>query len=409
MLYMTYNAGMSKYPILKDADLKGKKVLLRAGFDVPIEDGKVVDTTRIDAMVGTMKHILDEGAALIIMAHQARPKGKPVPEMSQQPLVPVLKKLLDTEVEFATPCVGEEATKKAAALKPGHVLLLENLRYEKGEKIQKDPAFGKQLADLAEVYVNDAFTNCHRDHASMTEVPKHIPGYLGFNAEHEVENLSHIFENPKKPVTFIVSGVKMETKVPVIEHFLDKSDNILLGGCIANTFIAARGFDVGTSKYEEQWVEKAQEIMLESEKEGMANIFVPRDAVVATEPSEEAEKLNLPVENIGGDMAIFDVGKVSIKRFTDIVESSGTIIWNGPLGMHELNRFSHATKRLAEAIAKVTKEQGAVSIIGGGDTLDFHERYDYPLDVYTFVSTAGGAMMDLISGKDLPALKALEK
>jgi len=400
---------MSKYPILKDADLKGKKVLLRAGFDVPIEDGKVVDTTRIDAMVGTMKHILDEGAALIIMAHQARPKGKPVPEMSQQPLVPVLKKLLDTEVEFATPCVGEEATKKAAALKPGHVLLLENLRYEKGEKIQKDPAFGKQLADLAEVYVNDAFTNCHRDHASMTEVPKHIPGYLGFNAEHEVENLSHIFENPKKPVTFIVSGVKMETKVPVIEHFLDKSDNILLGGCIANTFIAARGFDVGTSKYEEQWVEKAQEIMLESEKEGMANIFVPRDAVVATEPSEEAEKLNLPVENIGGDMAIFDVGKVSIKRFTDIVESSGTIIWNGPLGMHELNRFSHATKRLAEAIAKVTKEQGAVSIIGGGDTLDFHERYDYPLDVYTFVSTAGGAMMDLISGKDLPALKALEK
>lgn len=399
---------MPKYPLLKDADIKGKKVLLRAGFDVPIEDGKVVDTTRIEALVPTMKYILDQGAALIIMAHQARPKGKPVPEMSQKPLVPVLKKLLGTDVEFAAPCVGEEATKNASDLKPGQVLLLENLRYEKGEKMQKDPAFGKQLADLADVYVNDAFTNCHRDHASMTEVPKHIPGYLGIHAQKEVENLSRVFEDPHPPVTFIVSGVKMETKVPVIENFLDKADNILLGGCIANTFIAARGFDVGTSRYEEQWVEKAQEIMLESEKEDKANVFIPRDAVVATEPSEDAQKLDLPVENIYGDMGIYDIGKVSIKRYTDIIEASGTIVWNGPLGMHEFNRFSHATKRLAEAIAKATKENGAISIIGGGDTLDFHERYDYPLDCYTFVSTAGGAMMDLISGKVLPALKALE-
>ena len=400
---------MKKYPTIEEADLKGKKVLLRAGFDVPIEDGKVVDTMRIEAMVPTMKYILDAGAALIIMAHQARPKGKPVPEMSQEPLVPVLKKLLGVDVDFAAPCVGEEATKKAADIKPGQVLLLENLRYEPGEKIKKDPEFGKQLAALADVYVNDAFTNCHRDHASMTEVPKYIPGYLGLNAQGEVENLSKAFDNPEKPVTFIVSGVKMETKVPVIEYMIDKTDYVLLGGCIANTFIAAQGFDVGTSKYEEEWIDKAREIMLGSEKDTNTTVCVPSDAVLATEPTEDAEKVDLPVENIAGDMGIYDIGVMTIKRYVEIIEQSGTIVWNGPLGMHELNRFSHATKRLAEAIAKATKENGAVSIVGGGDTLEFHERYNYPLDAYTFVSTAGGAMMDFISGKKLPALEALLK
>ena len=400
---------MKKYPTIEEADLKGKKVLLRAGFDVPIEDGKVVDTMRIEAMVPTMKYILDAGAALIIMAHQARPKGKPVPEMSQEPLVPVLKKLLGVDVDFAAPCVGEEATKKAADIKPGQVLFLENLRYEPGEKIKKDPEFGKQLAALADVYVNDAFTNCHRDHASMTEVPKYIPGYLGLNAQGEVENLSKAFDNPEKPVTFIVSGVKMETKVPVIEYMIDKTDYVLLGGCIANTFIAAQGFDVGTSKYEEEWIDKAREIMLGSEKDTNTTVCVPSDAVLATEPTEDAEKVDLPVENIAGDMGIYDIGVMTIKRYVEIIEQSGTIVWNGPLGMHELNRFSHATKRLAEAIAKATKENGAVSIVGGGDTLEFHERYNYPLDAYTFVSTAGGAMMDFISGKKLPALEALLK
>lgn len=399
---------MSTYPTLDQAKLKGKKVLLRAGFDVPIEGGKVMDTARIEAVLPTMKHILKSGAALIIMAHQGRPKGKPEAEFSQKPLVPVLKKLLKAEVFFAERCVGDDAKKKAAALKPGQVLLLENLRFEPGEKEKKDPAFAKQLAALADVYVNDAFTNCHRDHASMTLVPKLLPGYLGLNAQKEVEGLGVVFKKPRHPVTLIVSGAKMETKVPVIEQFLDKADNVLIGGCIANTFIAARGFDVGASKYEEQWVEKAQEIMLESEKKGSAKVHVPRDAVVATEASEKAVKLDLPVENIEGDMAIYDIGKISIKRYVEIIEKSGTIVWNGPLGMYELNRFSHATKRLAEAVAAATKK-GAISIIGGGDTLDFHERYGYPLSAYTFVSTAGGAMMDFISGKPLPALKALEK
>ncbi|KKW40241.1 MAG: Phosphoglycerate kinase, partial [Candidatus Peregrinibacteria bacterium GW2011_GWA2_54_9] len=317
---------MPKYPLLKDAPLKNKKVLLRAGFDVPMENGKVVDTSRIEAMVPTMKYILEKGAALIIMAHQGRPKGKADPVLSQKPLVPILKKLLKTEVDFAAPCAGEEAKKKAAALKPGQVLLLENLRFEPGEKEKKDPAFAKKLAALADLYVNDAFTNCHRDHASMTGVPELLPAYLGFQAQKEVENLSKVFLHPRHPVTLIVSGAKMETKVPVIEHFLDKADSILVGGCIANTFIAARGFDVGKSKYEEQWIEKAQEIMLESEKDGMADVLVPRDAVVATEATEKAQKLDLPVENIAGDMAIFDIGTVTVKRYVEIIEKSRTIV-----------------------------------------------------------------------------------
>jgi 3-phosphoglycerate kinase len=400
-----------KHPLLKDASLKGKKVLLRAGFDVPVEGGKVTDTSRIEAILPTMQAILKGGAALILMAHQGRPKGERIPEMSQKPLVPVLEKLLKVTVKFCDQCRGSEARKMADALRPGEVLLLENLRYEKAENSQDSSerdAFGKELASLADFYVNDAFTNCHRDHASMTSVPKFLPSFMGLQLEQEVAHLSKVTDDPRRPLTLIVSGAKMETKVPVIEHFLAKGDDVLLGGCIANTFIAARGFEVGASKYEEEQIEKAQEIMLEAEKVELADVHVPRDVVVATEPTESAEKLDLPLENVMGDMMILDIGKVTIERYRKIIAKSGMIIWNGPVGMYELNRFSHGTKRLAEAIREATAK-GAISIVGGGDTIDFHRKYQYPMDGYTFVSTGGGAMLDFISGKPLPALKALEK
>jgi phosphoglycerate kinase len=400
-----------QYPLLKEAKLKDKKVLLRAGFDVPMEGGKITDISRIEAVVPTMKAILKGGAALIIMAHQDRPKGERVPDMSQKPIVPVLEKLLKTTVQFCDQCRGPEAKKAAAALKPGEVLLLENLRYEK-EEDSKDPAkrepFAKELASLADIYVNDAFTNCHRDHASMTGVPKLLPSYMGLGLEQEVTHLSKAVDDPRHPLTLIVSGAKIETKVPVIEYFLDKGDDVLLGGCIANTFIAARGFEVGASKYEEDQMEKAQEIMLEGEKTELADVHVPRDVVVATEATDTAEKLDLPLENVMGDMMILDVGKVTIERYRKIIEKSGTIIWNGPLGMYELNRFSHASKRIAEAIRDATAK-GAVSIIGGGDTVDFLQKYGYPVSDFTFVSMGGGAMLDFISGKELPALKVLKK
>ncbi|MBT5236914.1 phosphoglycerate kinase [Candidatus Peregrinibacteria bacterium] len=408
-----------KYPTLDQAQLSGKTVLLRAGFDVPITDGVVTDTARIDAVTPTMKKILDEGAALVIMAHQGRPtprrqgyegqEGERNPEMSQRPLVPVLEKILGVPVQFADHCCDEKAKLQAHNLQPGEVLLLENLRYEAAEKskevIERDK-MGKALADLADIYVNDAFSNAHRDHASMTSVPKYIPGYLGLNIQHELEGLIQVTDNPKRPLTLIISGAKIETKVPVIKQFLDKGDDILVGGCIANTLIAARGFDVGVSKWDDTYKGLAQELMLASESDENATIHIPRDVIVSSNPKDHAVKVDIPVEDIEGDMGIYDVGAVTIERYKEIIAQSGTIVWNGPLGLYEINSFSHASKRIAEAIAEATKN-GATSIVGGGDTLDFHERYNYSLDDYTFVSTAGGAMLDYISGKKLPALEAL--
>jgi 3-phosphoglycerate kinase len=394
------------YPTLAHADLKGKIVLLRAGFDVPIKDGNVEDASRIEALMPTMRHILESGASLIIMAHQGRPQGKADPAFTQKPIVEVLSRLLKKDVLFAESCTGPAATKAAEGLKPGDVLLLENLRYDPREE-KNDLSFAKELASLGDVYVNDAFTNCHRAHASMVGVATLLPSYMGLQLEQEVSNLSRIIEDPRRPITLIVSGAKMETKVPVIQNFLGLGDDVLLGGAIANTFIAARGFDIGTSLCEEEFLEQAQEIMLESEKEGKAKICIPRDAVVATEASEDAQKLDLPLEDIGGDMKILDIGKITLDRYINVIRASGMIVWNGPLGLYELNRFSHATKRIAEAIAEATKA-GAVSIVGGGDTLDFHARYGYDLSAYSFVSTGGGAMLEFIAGAPLPALEVLK-
>lgn len=397
---------MPSYRTLSQIDLKGKRVLLRAGFDVPMEKGKVSDITRVEALVPTMKHILGKKAVLVILAHQGRPKDKPEPEFSQEPLVPVLKKLLKTTVHFAKDCVGPLAEKAVKAAKPGEVVLLENLRFHTGEK-KNDPTFAKQLAALGDVYVNDAFTNCHREHASMVGVPKLLPACMGLSLEEEITHLSTVLDKPGKPLTLIIAGSKMETKVPVIERFIAKGDHVLLGGCIANTFIAARGFSVGASKYDEEGTEQAQEFMLESGKPKRAKIHVPRDVVVASELSEKAAKIDIPVEDVEGDMCIFDIGAVTVKRYCDAIAASKMIIWNGPLGVYEYNRFSHASKRIAEAIAAATKK-GAVSIIGGGDTIDFHIRYKYPLSTYSFVSMGGGAMLEYIAGKKFASLKQLE-
>ena len=395
-------------PTLNQANLEGKKVLLRAGFDVPIEDGKVHDTTRIDAVVPTMKYILDHGASLILIAHQGRPKGEPNPEFSQKPLVPVLQTLLGVKVQFADKCDGEDAIAMSATLKPGEVLLLENLRFERAEKSEDESerdALGQTLASLADVYVNDAFTNCHRDHASMTSVPKFIgEKYMGLNVQQEVEGLSKITQNPAQPVTLIISGLKMETKIPVIHQFLDQGDDILVGGGVANTMLLASGKDVGTSKVDEEFVAKGEEILAESSSIENAKIHLPVDGVCAVDPSGEISEVD--VDAIPDGVAMFDIGPRTIAHYVQIIAASKTILWNGPMGMFEVGKFAAGTKAIADAIRDATA-RGATSIIGGGDTLDFHERYGYSLDAYTFVSTAGGAMLDFISGKKLPALEAL--
>ncbi|MDD5103076.1 MAG: phosphoglycerate kinase [Candidatus Peribacteraceae bacterium] len=402
-----------QYPLLKDAKLKGKRVLVRIDHNIETDaSGKLKSDKKMRALLPTVELLLKMGARLILMTHVGRPKGKPDPRLSTRAVAEHLKTLLPrVSITHTTDIVGPQVEKLASALKDGEILYLENVRFSPAEEGNpaEQAAFGKELAKLAEAYVNEAFASCHTyEEASTCAVARLLPAYPGLELLHELEILGHALEDPRRPVTLIMSGAKMETKIPVIKSFLQKGDDILLGGCIANTFIAARGFEVGASKYEEEQMEKAQEIMLEGEKVELADVHVPRDVVVATEATEEAEKLDLPLENIMGDMMVLDVGKVTIERYKKIIEKSGMIIWNGPLGMYELNRFSHGTKRIAEAVREATAK-GAVSIIGGGDTIDFHKRYNYPMDGYSFVSTGGGAMLEMLSGEEMPAFRALAK
>lgn len=398
---------MKRYRTLDQADMKGKRVLLRAGFDVPMENGVVIDTERIEAILPTMRHILDAGGALVIMAHQGRPKGEGFEAaFSQEPLVPALKRLLGFPVSFAESCIGKETRALALNLHPGHVLLLENLRFHAGEK-KNDPAFAKELAALGDLYVNDAFTNIHRADASMVGVPVLLPAFMGLRLMEEMQHLSAVLEDPRRPLTVIIGGAKMETKVPVIASFLESADDILVGGAIANTFIAARGFDVGRSRYEQEFVSKAQELMLEGEKEEKADIHIPRDAVVASAPTGGEAPLDLPLEDIEGDMMLLDIGHVTTERYIATIEQSGMVVWNGPLGLYEVGAFSRGSCQVAEALARVTHDRGVHSILGGGDTIDMHKRYNLPLSPYSFVSVGGGAMLEFLAGKHLRALDVL--
>lgn len=398
---------MTSYSLLSDAQLSGKRVLLRAGFDVPIKDGIITDETRIEVLVPTMRFILDAGASLVIMAHQGRPKKPGDPSCSQKPLIAVLKKLLGTSIGFAPSCTGEETLHMAQALKPGEVLLLENLRYDEREK-KNDPEFATELAQLGEVYVNDAFTNCHREHASMVGIPKLLPAYMGLQLEQEVLHLEKITKDPVQPLTLIVSGAKMETKVPVIKQFLSKGQNILVGGAIANTFIAARGHAIGSSLCDEAYVEQARELLLESEREDMATIHVPRDAVVATELSQDADAHRVSIEDIPADSAIYDIGPETASHYAQIIKESATAVWNGPLGVTEFSQFAEASKTIAVALREMTTK-GGVSVLGGGDTLEFLEAYSLAQDDYTFVSTGGGAMLSFLAGEAMPAIDLLTK
>lgn len=409
-----------KYPTLDQANLAGKKVLLRAGFDVPIKDGEVTDTTRINALENTMRYIIDGGASLIIMAHQARPEAKRVSKMSQKPLVPVLEKLLGTTVQFGEYCDSKETQELADNLRPGEVLLLENLRFEAGEKskdVTERDAFGKKLAALVGedgVYVNDAFTNCHRDHASMTSVPKFVnEKYLGFNAAHEVKGLSIAVDNPQSPVVLAISGAKSETKVPVVEGFMRYGDHVLVGGCVANTFMAVH-HQMGFSRYDTDWVPKAKELIAQGQSVDTATIHVPTDGRTTRipmgdskwRPTAQSSAVNTAVEDIEADMSVLDIGDVTVENYVTEIAKAKTIIWNGPLGYSELPQFAVSSQKLADAIVEATKN-GAKSVLGGGDTLKFLNDYGYSDDQFTFVSTAGGAMLQFIAGEKLPALEAL--
>ncbi len=392
-------------PTLKDANVKGKRVLLRAGFDVKIEDGVVREMERIKAILPTLNHLLSQGAAVILLAHQGRPKGKRLPEFTQRPVADALSQLLGKEVKFATDVVGESAQELASGLRPGEILLLENLRYEPGEEAN-DPAFAEQLAKLGDVYVNDAFTNAHRAHASMVGLLRLLPGYAGLQLAEEVAQLSRVTHDPARPLVLVVSGAKMETKVPVLERFLTLGDQILLGGCIANTFLKAQGADVGVSRYEPEAVPIAASLLARAATGG-AQILLPTDAVAASNPKAPAVR-HVPIAELAPELAILDIGQETVERYSQVLDKAASIVWNGPMGLYEEPPFAEGSKGIAAAIARAT-DRGAVTVVGGGDTIDFHGLYHVPLTAYTFVSTAGGAMLEFIGGAPMPALEALAR
>lgn len=346
-------------------------------------------------MVGILAH-----GSLVILAHQGRPKGKPVPEDSQRPLVPVLEKLLGRSVDFAPSCVGPEARAMSAALKPGDVLLLENLRYDAREEAN-DPAFAAELASLGDAYVCDAFSNAHRAHASMVGVPALLPSAMGLQMRKEVDNLTKARE-ATDGLCVIVSGAKLETKVPVIEAFLGKADTIAVGGAIANTFLAAAGKPIGGSLSDPAEVPTAKRI-LDAAK---GAVLLPVDVVVAPSPEKHASARSCTVDDVTPGDAIFDLGPASAKNVADAVARAKTVVWNGPLGYYEEGAFAASTVAVANAVIAATAT-GAFTVVGGGDTLDAHSRYGLSLAPYSFVSTGGGAMLDFLAAGDLPALAAL--
>ncbi len=394
---------MSTYRTLAEAELTDKTVLLRAGFDVPMEDGKVTDTSRIEALVPTMLYIMQARAKLIIMAHQDRPKGKFVAGMSQKPIVPILEKMLKTTVHFVSSCTGDATQQMVDALRPGDVLLLENLRFDPREE-KNDESFARELAALGDMYVNDAFPNCHREHASMVGVPRLLPSFMGFRLEKEVDALSRAAMNAQKPVALLISGAKMETKVPVIEAFLDKADDIMVGGAIANTFIEAEGHDVRASLCDTLFVQKAKSI-IEQSASGHAHLHIPTDVIVGKNPQDSAPAL-VDVHAIPDGSAIYDLGSETVDTYIAAIAKAKTIIWNGPLGLYESEPFATSSKRIAEAVSHSTA-RGAFSVIGGGDTIDFHTKYGLRMDGYSFVSDGGGAMLAFVAGETLPALELL--
>jgi phosphoglycerate kinase len=392
------------YPSIRQADLRGKRVFLRADLNVPLENGVVADDNRIVAVLPTLEAILAAPAAVILASHLGRPDGKVVPGMSLAPVASVLEKHLGRPVILAPDCVGRRVETMAAALRPGDVLLLENLRFHAEEEAGGEE-FSRLLAGLADVYVNDAFGTCHRAHASMTGVPGILGGgYVGFLVEKELQYLLGATSNPRRPMTLLLGGAKVSDKLPVIENLLGKTDTILIGGGMAFTFLKARGLSTGKSLLDADRVELARKTMERAEAAGV-RIVLPVDVVVAPSPDSGASAVTVPVDRIPDDQAGLDIGEATVREFTGVVLQSRTVVWNGPMGFFEKPPFDRGTRALASALADAT-DAGAVTIIGGGDSARAISEAGVENRV-SFVSTGGGVSLDLLQGKELVALEAL--
>lgn len=387
---------------VSDVELQGKKVLLRCDFNVPQdkETGAITSDKRIVASLPTIRYLLDHGAAVIACSHLGKPKGTWKEELTLAPVAKRLSELLNMEVLFAKDIIGEDARSKAAALKPGQILLLENLRFDKGEE-KNDPEFAKALASMADVYVSDAFGTVHRAHASTAGVAAFLPAYAGLLVEKELSVMGKALDDPKRPFVAILGGAKVSDKIGVINNLLEKADTIIIGGGMAYTFLKAMGHNVGTSLLEEDKVEYAGEMMEKAVSKNVL-LLLPVDTAVHTKFENSNEFLTVDVARIPDGYMGLDIGPKSIALFSEAIEAAGTVVWNGPMGVFEFPAFAAGT----EAVAKAVAESGAVTIVGGGDSAAAVEKLGYA-DKMTHISTGGGASLEFLEGKELPGVACL--
>ena len=385
---------------IKDIDVKGKRVLVRCDFNVPLDNGVITNDKRIVASLPTIKYLLEHGAKVILCSHLGRPKGEVMPEFSLKPVAARLSELLGLEVKMADDVVGDSAKALAAGLKEGEVLLLENVRFEKGET-KNDPELSRKFADLADIFVNDAFGSAHRAHSSTAGVAEYIPAVCGFLIEKEIEFIGGALENPKRPLVAILGGAKVSDKIGVITNLLDKVDTLIIGGGMAYTFMKALGHNIGNSLLDEENIGFAGDMMKAAEEKGV-KFLIPVDNRIGREYDKDTESRVCPSDDIPEGWMGLDIGPETEKLFTEALEGAGTVIWNGPMGVSEWDKFAGGTIAVATAVAN----SGAVSIIGGGDSVAAVTKLGFA-DKMSHISTGGGASLEFLEGKELPGIAAL--
>ena len=387
-------------------DLKGKRVLVRVDLNVPMQDGEVSDDTRLRAAVPTIAELADRGAIVLLLSHFGRPKGQNRPDMSTALLVTPLHRLTGRSVRFIEDCAGPQAERAIATMLPGNVGILENTRFHAGEETN-DPALAKAMAALGDYYVNDAFSAAHRAHASTEGIAHLLPSFAGRAMEAELKALERALGDPERPVAAVVGGAKVSTKLAVLGHLVGKVDHLIIGGGMANTFLAARGIDVGKSLAEHELAGEAEAIMARAEEAG-CTVHLPYDVVVAKELAPNPPGLRTcNVHEVRPDEMILDIGPAAVEALSDVLKTCRTLVWNGPLGAFEVPPFDAATVALARTAAALTKEGGLVSVAGGGDTVAALNHAGVTQD-FSFVSTAGGAFLEWMEGRTLPGVAALE-
>ncbi len=385
---------------IEDISVKGKKVLTRCDFNVPLKDGVITDPKRIVEALPTIKYLMDNGARVILASHFGRPKGQFNPEFSLAPVASKLSQLLGREVVMAKDVIGEDAKAKAAALKDGDVMLLENVRFH-AEEEKNDPEFSKALASIADIYVNDAFGTAHRAHSSTAGVSAYLPSVCGYLIQKEIRIMGGALENPKRPFIAILGGAKVSDKIGVINNLIEKVDTLIIGGAMAYTFHKAMGYDIANSRCEDDKIELAKELMKKAQEKGV-KMLLPVDNIVSDKFDEHATPVTVNSDNLPAGHMGLDIGPKTQKLFSDAIKGAGTVIWNGPMGVSEWENFAAGTRAVATAVA----ESGSISIIGGGDSAAAVETLGFA-DKMTHISTGGGASLEFLEGLVLPGIDCL--